>query len=84
MYIAMAQQDLDILAQTIERLTPSEKLTLIAHLARSLRDVAMRTTSVQHRDALCRLRQELAGLPVHNPVNGFSNRQHDRLLYGEV
>jgi len=80
----MAQQDLDILAQTIERLTPAEKLTLIEHLARSLRDVARRTTPVQQRDALRRLRQELAGLPVHNPVDGFSNWQHDQLLYGEV
>jgi hypothetical protein len=39
---------------------------------------------VQHRDALHRLRQELAVLPVHNPVDGFSNRQHDQLLYGDV
>ena len=38
----------------------------------------------QQRDALRRLRQELAALPVHNPVDGFSNRQHDQLLYGDV
>ena len=80
----MARQDLDTLEQTIERLTPVEKLTLIEHLARSLRDASMRTTPAQQRDALCRLRQELAVLPVHNPVDGFSNRQHDQLLYGEV
>ena len=80
----MAQQDLDTLEQTIEWLTPAEKLTLIEHIARSLRDVPMRTTPVQQRDALRRLRQELAVLPVHNPVDGFSNRQHDQLLYGDV
>ena len=80
----MAQQDLDTLEQTIERLTPAEKLTLIDHLARSLRDAPMRTTPVQQRAALRRLQQELAGLPVHNLVDGFSNRQHDPLLYGEV
>jgi hypothetical protein len=80
----MAQQDLDTLEQTVERLTPTEKLTLIEHLARSLRETSTRTTSTQQRDALRRLRQELAALPVHNPVDGFSNRQHDQLLYGEV
>ena len=80
----MAQQDLETLAQTVERLTPTEKLTLIEYLARSLRETPTQTTSTQQRDALRRLRQELAILPVHNPVDGFSNRQHDQLLYGAV
>jgi hypothetical protein len=80
----MAQQDLDTLEQTVERLTPAEKLTLIEYLARSLRETPTRTTSAQQRNVLRRLRQELAVLPVHNPVDGFSNRQHDQLLYGEV
>jgi hypothetical protein len=80
----MAQQDLHTLEQTIEHLTPSEKLMLIEHLARSLRDVPTRMTPAQQCDALHRLRQELATLPVHNPVDGFSNRQHDQLLYGDV
>ena len=80
----MAQRDLDTLEQAIERLTPAEKLTLIEHIARSLRNVPTRTSNVQRRDALRRLRQELAVLPVHNPVDGFSNRQHDQLLYGDV
>jgi hypothetical protein len=80
----MAQQDLDTLEQTIERLTPREKLTLIEHIARSLRDMPIQSPSVQQRDALRRLRQELAILPVYNPVDGFSNRQHDQWLYGDV
>ena len=80
----MAQQDLHTLTQTIEHLTPAEKLMLIEYLARSLRDVPTQTTLTQQRDALHRLRQELATLPVHNPVDGFSNRQHDQVLYGDV
>jgi len=80
----MAQQNLAMLEQTIEQLTPAEKLTLIEHIARSLRDISMRTTPMQQRDALRRLRQELAELPIHNPIDGFSNRQHDQLLYGDV
>ncbi|HSX83419.1 MAG TPA: hypothetical protein VLQ80_33310, partial [Candidatus Saccharimonadia bacterium] len=70
----MAQQDLHTLTQTIEHLTPAEKLMLIEHLARSLRDVPTRMTPAQQREALHHLRQELATLPVHNPVDGFSNR----------
>ena len=80
----MARQDLHTLEQTIEHLTPAEKLMLIEHLARSLRDVPMQTTFAKQHDALRRLRQELAALPVDNPADGFSNRQHDQLLYGDV
>ena len=80
----MARQDLHTLEQTIEHLTPAEKLMLIEHLARSLRDVPTQTTFAKQHDALRRLRQELAALPVHNPADGFSNRQHDQLLYGDV
>jgi hypothetical protein len=32
---------------------------------------------------LSRLRKELAALPVQNPTDGFSNRNHDSLLYGD-
>ncbi len=80
----MSQQNLDALEQTIEGLTPEEKLALIEHIARSLQAVPMRMPPVQQHDALRRLRQELAGLPVYNPVDGFSNRQHDQVLYGDV
>ena len=80
----MARQDLHTLEQTIEHLTPAEKLMLIEHLARSLRDVPTQTTFTKQHDALRRLRQELAALPVRNPADGCSNRQHDQLLYGDV
>jgi hypothetical protein len=80
----MAQQDLDAVVQTLERLTPIEKLVLIERLARSLQDISTRLTPSQQRDALRRLRQELKGLPVCNPSDGFTNREHDQLLYGDV
>ena len=35
----------------------------------------------QHEN-LERLQKELAALPVMNPADGFSNRDHDDLLYG--
>jgi len=36
----------------------------------------------EQRANLERLRHEVAGLPVRNPADGFSNRMHDYQLYG--
>ena len=30
------------------------------------------------------LRQEMAALPIGNPADGISNRDHDALLYGDT
>ena len=80
----MAQRDLDTIEDTLERLTPAEKLTLIERLARSLRGTPSVASPEQQHEALRRLRRELAALPVINPADGFSNRQHDQLLYGDM
>ena len=78
----MAQTDFDTAVQTLERLTTQEKLALLERLARSLHGDAPGISPAQQQTALQRLRQELAVLPVMNPADGFSNRQHDQLLYG--
>ena len=80
----MAQHDLETIAQTLERLTPAEELVLIERLARSLQGTPARGSSDQQREALRQLRRALAALPVTNPADGFSNRDHDRLLYGDT
>ena len=79
----MVQRDLDTIEDTLERLTPAEKLTLIERLARSLRGTPSVTSPEQQHEALRRLRRELAALSVINPTDGFSNRQHDQ-LYGDM
>ena len=78
----MAQHDFDAAVQTLERLTTQEKLALLERLARSLQGDVPEMSPAQQQAALQRLRQELAMLPVMNPTDGFSNRQHDHLLYG--
>jgi hypothetical protein len=78
----MAQQDFDTAVQMVECLTAQEKLALIERLARSLQGSTLDVSPAQQRAALQHLRQELAALPVRNPADGFSNRQHDQLLYG--
>jgi hypothetical protein len=79
---SMSQQDLDAAVQSLERLTTQEKLALLERLARSLQGDEPGISAVQQQAALQRLQQELAALPVMNPADGFSNRQHDQLLYG--
>ena len=78
----MAQHNVDAAVQTLDRLTHQEKRILLAWLARALQGDTPTMSPVQQRAALLRLRQELAALPVINPTDGGSNRQHDRLLYG--
>lgn len=80
----MAQHDFDTMAHTLEQLSPAEKLALIERLARSLRGTPQEEPLEQQDETLRRLRRELAALPVANPADGFSNRDHDRLLYGGV
>jgi len=40
-------------------------------------------TAQQRRDQLNHLRKRLSTLPVGNLPDGLSNRDHDRILYGE-
>ena len=76
--------DWNDLQKTLDRLVPAQKLWLIEELARSLRAATAKVTSEDLRASLDRLRRELDSLPVHNPADGFSARDHDRELYGEA
>ena len=78
----MAQHDLETMAHTLERLNAAEQLVLIEQLTRPLREGSLRTSSAHQREALRRLRQELARLPVRYPPDGWSNRDHDQVLCG--
>jgi len=73
----------DVLHKAIEQLSPTERLHLIEEVARSLRQPAAATDPGQRIANLDRLRHDLAALPTRNPADGFSGREHDRILYGE-
>lgn len=81
---------LETIEQAASRLTRQEKLQLIEHLAHSLRQPdesssespRSESATPEKRKSLDDLRRELARLPVANPEDGLSNRDHDRLLYG--
>jgi hypothetical protein len=73
----------DAIDKALEKLTAREKLELIEHLARSVRSLSPPRSAEHRREALDRLRNDMAALPVVNPSDGFSGRDHDQLLYGE-
>ncbi len=73
----------DVLQKAIHELSPAERLHLIEEVAKSLHEPAAGTDPRQRKTNLERLRRELAALPARNPSDGFSNRDHDSLLYGE-
>ncbi len=74
------------------RLNPDGTLELNQKLAlpigpveitiRSLSSAQPASETEQQRKNLERLRRELAALPVRNPADGFSGRDHDVALYG--
>lgn len=73
---------LKTIEQTLEQLTSPEKLALIEYIARSLQTRNAQSLSLESKcEALKRLRQQIIALPVAHLENGFSNRQHDELLY---
>jgi len=78
----MTSSEWKTLQELLDRLSPDERLMLIERLARSMHSDQTNPAEMQLA-ALKRLRDELAALPVTNPDDGFSNREHDRLLYGE-
>ena len=41
-------------------------------------------TSESQRERLKQLRDKVSALPVQNPLSGFSNRDHDDILYGDI
>jgi hypothetical protein len=79
--VAQVIADWSKLEATVEGLSEDDRLRLIEILSRSLR--ASSPTAVSRQAAARQsLMNELAALPVNNPADGFSNRQHDTLLYG--
>ena len=74
--------DWNVLQKALDHLTVPEKVELIELVARSLRAPVTIPKPADRRTNLESLRRELVALPVHNPTDGFSNRDHDDELYG--
>lgn len=76
--------EIDKLLREVQSLSPDDmrrlRRVIDERLARSEPPVSGHGSA--QLQALDQLRKELAALPVQNPPDGLSNRDHDRLLYG--
>jgi hypothetical protein len=73
--------DITEIEAAVRRLPAAERVRLIEVIARSLRESQPEPCS--DKAALEDLLDEMSELPSQSPRDGFSNRDHDRLLYGE-
>ena len=75
--------DMNKLLEELPSLSPDElrrvRQVIDEHLVESRAAVAVNGS--ERLQVLSGLRQELALLPVRNPADGFSNRDHDKLVY---
>jgi hypothetical protein len=70
------------LDSALAQMTPAQKLALIEYIARSMPEPQPAPDPETQRKNLRRLLDEMANLPVNNPGDGFSGRDHDDILYG--
>jgi hypothetical protein len=75
----VTQNQWDSIQRTIDEMSGQEKAELLNRLCRSMSEPVGTVSRQQY--ALNRLRAELDILPIHNPSDGFSGRDHDKLLY---
>jgi hypothetical protein len=73
--------DITEIEAAVRRLPAAERVRLIEVIARSLRESEAEPRP--DKAALEDLLDEMSELPSQSPLDGFSNRDHDRLLYGE-
>jgi hypothetical protein len=77
----MSSVHFDAALDAIALLTEPEKLELLGRIARSLQ-AEPGPSLADRKAALLRLCAELDELPVGNPADGWSNREHDAAIYG--
>lgn len=73
--------DINELTAAVRRLPAGERVRLIEVIARSLREFEPEPSP--DKAALEQLLDEMSALPSQSPLDGTSNRDHDRVLYGE-
>ncbi len=72
-----------MLCESIQHLSPNERLLLIEEVARSLQQTPTADNPAQQKAILDDLRRNLAAMPIRNLDDGLSGRDHDRILYGD-
>jgi hypothetical protein len=70
-----------VIEAAIKNWSEADKLELARRLLRESHGNGA-TDSENQREALSRLREQTEKMPVFNPSDGRSNRDHDTLIYG--
>jgi hypothetical protein len=73
--------DITEIEDAVRRLPAAERVRLIEAIAHSLREPE--PDSSQDKTALARFLDEMSSLPRQSPMDDFSNRDHDHLLYNQ-
>ena len=81
----MTHPQWEAIERTLSGLSLPDKLELIERIAHSIRSESTSTPdrASGQRKNLDRLRKEMEAMPADEPQDGLSNRDHDRVLYGE-
>ena len=76
--------EIDKMLAELPSLSSDDMLRLRQAIDRQLAETAETSAAdgTARLQALKRLREEVAALPVHNSADGLSNRDHDRIVYG--
>jgi hypothetical protein len=61
-----------------------KKIEIIEQLKRSLEAPTPNDVVAKQQQTYRELSRKMASLPVQNPADGFSNREHDQALYGKL
>ena len=66
----------------LQQMTLGEKVDLLERVERSLDTKGKERTPEGQREALLKKLEHAASLPVENPTADWTNRDHDKILYG--
>ena len=78
----MSNSDRETIDRTLQRLTPAEKLELIERVVQSLKSATMPFSPERQQNEARKLIAKMEALPPEGPDDGFSGRDHDKVLYG--
>ena len=66
----------------IRDITSEEKVQLIEQLAQSLQRPNKAPEGKESRQNIREMMEKLEAMPVGNPDDGFSSKDHDKIIYG--
>jgi hypothetical protein len=79
--MSIANEKNDHLRNIIAKMSTKERLELIEELAHSLRKRREAPEGEELRENVRKLMEKIEALPIGNPDDGFSSKDHDKVIY---